>query len=117
MTEGLLRDLVAIPEEAHAGDFVLALAEGIGEESTITEYVVTEQLAACFDQALGLTELADDMVLRDGDHGPVEPPRPDRVFSRRIPAGDVAAVVEEICNAADANRDAEFEILWRVLIR
>jgi hypothetical protein len=65
----------------------------------------------------GLTELADDMVLRDGDNGPVEPPRPDRVFSRRIPAGEVAAVAEEICNAADANRDAEFEILWRVVIR
>jgi hypothetical protein len=58
MTEGLLRDLVAIPEEAHAGDFVLALAEGIGEESTITEYVVTEQIAACFDQALGLIKSA-----------------------------------------------------------
>jgi hypothetical protein len=58
MTEGLLRDLVAIPEEAHAGNFVLALAEGIGEKSTITEYVLTEQLAACFDQALGLIKSA-----------------------------------------------------------
>jgi len=58
MTEGLLRDLVAIPEEAHAGDFVLALAEGIGEESTITDYVVSEQIAACFDQALGLIKSA-----------------------------------------------------------
>ena len=46
MTEVLLRDLIAIPDEVHAGDFVLALAKGIGEESTITEYVVTEQLAA-----------------------------------------------------------------------
>ena len=54
----LLRDLVAIPEEVSAGDFVLALAKGIGEESTITEYVVTEQLAACFDQALGLIRSA-----------------------------------------------------------
>jgi len=26
-------------------------------------------------------------------------------------------VVEEICDAADANREAEFEILWRVVTR
>ena len=58
MTEVLLRDLVTIPDEVHAGDFVLALAKGIGEESTITEYVVTEQLAGCFDQALGLIKSA-----------------------------------------------------------
>lgn len=35
----LLRDLVWIPDEVHVGDFVLALAKGIGEEPTITEYV------------------------------------------------------------------------------
>jgi hypothetical protein len=64
-----------------------------------------------------LTELADDMVLRGGGHGAVKPSRPDRVFSRRIPADEVAAVVEEICTAADANRGAEFEILWRVVPR
>ena len=58
MTEVLLRDLVSIPDEVHAGDFVLALAKGIGEESTITDYVVTEQLAGCFDQALGLIKSA-----------------------------------------------------------
>jgi hypothetical protein len=40
----LLRDLVAIPDEVHAGDFVLGLAQGITEKSTITDYVVT---AAC----------------------------------------------------------------------
>jgi hypothetical protein len=39
------------------------------------------------------------------------------VFSRRIPAGEVPAVAEEICAAADANRGAEFEILWRVVTR
>jgi hypothetical protein len=54
----LLRDLVSIPDEVHAGDFVLALAKGVGEESTITDYVVTEQLAGCFDQALGLIRSA-----------------------------------------------------------
>jgi hypothetical protein len=64
-----------------------------------------------------LTELADDMVLRGGGNGAVKPSRPDRVFSRRIPANEVSAVVEEICNAADANSGAEFEILWRVVTR
>jgi len=54
----LLRDLVAIPDEVHAGDFVLSLAKGVGEKSTITEYVVTEPLAANFDRALGLIKSA-----------------------------------------------------------
>jgi hypothetical protein len=49
----LLRDLVAIPEEVHSGDYVLALAKGIGEKSTIDDYVVTPQLAGDFDRALG----------------------------------------------------------------
>jgi hypothetical protein len=53
-TEVLLRDLVFIPDEVHAGDFVLALSDGVAKESTIADYVVTEQLAACFDRALGL---------------------------------------------------------------
>ncbi|MGH3194338.1 MAG: hypothetical protein ACRDNT_00065 [Streptosporangiaceae bacterium] len=52
----LLRDLVRIPERVHAGDFVLALSKGIGEKSTITEYVVTPQIAACFDLALDLVK-------------------------------------------------------------
>ena len=64
-----------------------------------------------------LADLADDMVPRGGGNGAVKPARPGRVFSRRIPAGEVAAVVEEICNAADVNRGAEFEILWRVVAR
>lgn len=36
----LVRDLVAIPDEVHAGDFVLSLAKGVREKSTITDYVV-----------------------------------------------------------------------------
>jgi hypothetical protein len=70
-----------------------------------------------------LTKLGDDMVLRGGggggggDNGAVKPPRPDGLFSYRIPADEVPAVVEEICVAADANREAEFEILWRVVTR
>jgi hypothetical protein len=54
----LLRDLVSIPDEVHAGDFVLALAKGVGQKSTIADYVVTEQLAANFDRALGLIKSA-----------------------------------------------------------
>ena len=34
--QALLRDLVEIPDEVHAGDFVLALAKGVGQKSTIT---------------------------------------------------------------------------------
>jgi hypothetical protein len=49
----LLRDLVAIPDEVHAGDFVLGLAQGITSKSTITDYVVTDLLAQDFDRALG----------------------------------------------------------------
>jgi hypothetical protein len=54
----LLRDFVTIPDEVHAGDFVLALAKGVGEKSTITSYVVTDALAANFDRALGLVRSA-----------------------------------------------------------
>lgn len=54
----LLRDLVVIPDEVHAGDFVLSLAKGVGEKSTITDYVVTEPLAHNFDRALGLIKSA-----------------------------------------------------------
>ena len=51
----------------------------------------------------------------DRDDGSGQPPRPGRVFSRRVPANKVPTVVEEICDAADANREAEFEITWRVV--
>jgi hypothetical protein len=58
MAPQLLRDLIDIPERVHAGDFVLTLSKGVGEESTIRDYVVTPQLADCFDQALGLIQSA-----------------------------------------------------------
>jgi len=51
-----------------------------------------------------------------GDDGSGKP-KPARTFSRRVPADKVPAVVEEICDAADANREAEFEITWRVVTR
>jgi len=54
----LLRDLVAIPDTVHDGDFVLNLAKGVQDRSTITDYVVTEPLAANFDKALDLIKSA-----------------------------------------------------------
>jgi len=51
----LLRDLIDIPERAHTDTFVLKLAEGLAHaDETLADYVVTRQLAECFDQALDL---------------------------------------------------------------
>ena len=50
-----IKDLIDIPEHVHAGDFVLKLAEGVDRaDDTLRQYVVTPQLADCFDQALAL---------------------------------------------------------------
>ena len=54
----LLRDLVVIPNTVHDGDFVLTLARGVQDKSTITDYVVTEPLAQNFDKALDLIKSA-----------------------------------------------------------
>jgi hypothetical protein len=35
----------------------------------------------------------------------------------RVPARDVPAFVERICEAADENPDAEFDIAWRIVER
>lgn len=56
MAAELLRDLITIPDRVLAGDFVLNLSKGVREESTIREYVVTDQLAQCFDEALGIIQ-------------------------------------------------------------
>src|SRR5690348_14011960 len=58
MTTELLRDLIDIPERVLAGDFVLNLSKGVGEQSTIRNYVVTDQLAEKFDEALGMIQSA-----------------------------------------------------------
>jgi hypothetical protein len=51
----LLRDLIPIPERVHQSDFVLRLTEGVSDpERTLAEYVVTDQLRRCFDDALGI---------------------------------------------------------------
>jgi hypothetical protein len=54
----LLRDLIEIPERVHAGDLVLKLTAGIADHGTVTEYVVTPQLAESFDKALGIVQTA-----------------------------------------------------------
>ena len=49
----LLKDLIHIPEQVNKGDFVLRLTEGVVRpEETLKPYVVTPELAACFDNAL-----------------------------------------------------------------
>jgi predicted ATPase len=49
----LIRELIAIPEQVHQGDFVLKLADGVAHaETTLSDYVVTPQLNACFNDAL-----------------------------------------------------------------
>ena len=51
----LLRELIDIPEQVYKSDFVISLKTAIEEpDKTIAEYVVTDQLAACFRHALGL---------------------------------------------------------------
>ncbi|MFI0411543.1 phage resistance protein [Actinomadura sp. 3N508] len=56
MAVQLLRDLIDIPERVLAGDFVLMLAKGVEADSTVRDYVVTDQLKGCFDQALGIIQ-------------------------------------------------------------
>lgn len=53
----LLRDVISIPDSAGADDYVLRLTEGVGRgriATTLHDYVVTDDLAGAFDQALDL---------------------------------------------------------------
>ncbi|MER6829466.1 hypothetical protein ABT352_26020 [Streptosporangium sp. NPDC000563] len=55
----LLREFIDIPEGMSDSDFVLKLAEGVTDaESTLRDYVITEDLVANFDRALGLIKAA-----------------------------------------------------------
>ena len=50
-----IADIFELPERVHQGDFVLRLSEGVERaEQTLRDYVVTDQLARCFDDALSL---------------------------------------------------------------
>ncbi len=57
----LIKELINIPEHVPKGDFVLKLTEGIQKsEATVKDYVVTPQLAKCFDDALNFIRGALD---------------------------------------------------------
>ena len=50
-----IKDLFDLPDVVRGGDFVLRLAESLERpEQTLRDYVVTAQLAKCFDDALSL---------------------------------------------------------------
>lgn len=56
-----LKDLITIPEHVSKGDFVLKLTEGTDPakvKATLDSYVVTPQLAACFNESLKLVQSA-----------------------------------------------------------
>jgi len=53
----LLRDRIDIPESVPASRFVVSLSQGVLDpQATLGEYVVTPQLAECFDKALALIQ-------------------------------------------------------------
>lgn len=55
MGEPLLRDLMDLPEQVTASDYVVSLKDGVTDpDRTVDTYVVTEQLVECFDRAMGL---------------------------------------------------------------
>ncbi len=59
----LISELLDVPTQVNKGDFVLNLAAGVSDanaSATLRNYVVTPQLAACFDQALGFIKGAVD---------------------------------------------------------
>jgi hypothetical protein len=59
MPEKLISDLLDLPERVRKGDFVLNLSKGVTEpDKTLEPYVVTPQLADCFDDALGFIRSA-----------------------------------------------------------
>lgn len=54
-SELLLKDVIEIKEDVHAGDFKIELSQGFSEtDARVAEYVVTEQLQRAFRQALDL---------------------------------------------------------------
>ncbi len=56
-------ELLDLPTQVNKGDFVLNLAAGVADANaaaTLRNYVVTPQLTACFDQALGFIRSAVD---------------------------------------------------------
>ncbi len=59
MPEKLISDILDLPDKVRKGDFVLNLSKGVTEpEKTLAQYVVTPQLVASFDDALGFIRSA-----------------------------------------------------------
>jgi len=57
----LIKELIHTPEKVQRRDFVLNLASGLAPEAieqTLAEYVVTPQLARCFEDALSFAKSA-----------------------------------------------------------
>jgi len=55
----LVSELLDLPDQVLSGDFVLRLSEGVAApEQALSSYVVTPQLAASFDRALGVIRQA-----------------------------------------------------------
>ena len=59
MADRLLAELIDLPEQVAASDYVVSLHDGITDpERTVSSYVVTDQLVGCFDRAMGLIAAA-----------------------------------------------------------
>ena len=60
MAQTLWKELIEIPERVYKSDFVLSLSEGVSSQrrKTVESYVVTENLAARFNEALGMIRAA-----------------------------------------------------------
>ncbi len=59
MPEKLISEIIIVPERVRKGDFVLNLSKGVTEpEKTLEQYVVTQQLVECFDDALSFIRSA-----------------------------------------------------------
>lgn len=62
----LISEIIELPDRVRKGDFVLNLSKGVNEpEKTLEQDVVTPQLVACFDDALGFIE--PDVLSKDRD--------------------------------------------------
>jgi hypothetical protein len=111
-------------------DQLAALAAG-GNANADAAASTRDQLrsAACHDEhqvplrkALDLAEQAAIALLidsHDHDSDSDSDPDPDtgeRVpFKRRVTAAEVASVAEELCETADQNPEASFDITWRIV--
>lgn len=67
----LLKNCIAIPERIHQGDFVLKLTEGIAQQQTLHDYVVTPELVKSVEHAMDFTGQCAEHVLKRHPEAPV----------------------------------------------